>query len=255
MIKVKTPEEIEKLAIGGKLLGQFLDELEEMAKPGVSGSDLEKRARELCDEHDVRPAFLNYASGGHDPFPAATCVSVNDGVVHGMPTSEIFEEGDLVGIDLGIVYEGLYLDSARTAAVGEISDESKELLRVTRESMQKGIEAAQLGNTTGDIGAAIQEYIESQGEQYGIVRELVGHGVGYEVHEEPQVPNFGVRGQGAELTEGLVIAIEPMVTIGDPAIGTASDGWTIVTKSGHNAAHFEHTVAITKDGPRILTAS
>lgn len=253
-MRTKTPEEIQTLSAGGKLLAKFLDELEGMVAPGVTGLELDTRARELCAEHNVTPSFLHYGSRGHKPFPAALCVSVNDGVVHGIPKDEPLQEGDLVGIDMGIIYEGLYLDSARTVIAGQGSAEAVELLRVTKEALQRGIEAAQIGNTTGHIGEAIQSYVESQGE-YGIVRQLVGHGVGYGVHEEPQVPNFGRAGEGATLKEGLVIAIEPMVTIGNPTVKTGSDGWTIVTRSGNVSAHQEHTVAVTANGPRILTVS
>lgn len=254
MIRIKTPQEIATLAEGGKLLAELLDELETKVQPGVTGRQLDSRARAFCEEHNVIPSFLNYGGRGHDPFPAALCVSVNEGVVHGVPGDQPFQAGDLVGIDMGIIYHGLYLDSARSVIAGPGSPEAEELLWVTKEALRYGIEAAHIGNTTGHIGEAIQTYVESQGE-YGIVRQLVGHGVGYGVHEDPQVPNFGRAGQGAELVEGLVIAIEPMITIGDPAVTTARDGWTIITRSGNIAAHQEHTVAITREGPKVLTSN
>lgn len=246
MVKLKTPEEIEKLAEGGKLLHYVLTELEALAKPGATGKQLDEHARKLIAELGARPAFLGYKG-----FPATACVSVNDAVVHGLPTDKPFQEGDLVGIDVGLIYHGLYTDSARTVGVGKITPESRRLLDVTKEALRLGIAAAQVGSTTGDIGAAVQTYVEGNG--FGVVRQLVGHGVGHAVHEAPSVPNFGTLGAGHTLQEGLVIAIEPMVTMGDPGVETAEDKWTVVTRAGSPAAHFEHTVAVTADGPRILT--
>lgn len=246
MIKLKTAEEIEALATGGKLLFQLLEELEQMTKPGITGKQLDEHARAVIAKMGARPAFLGYRD-----FPAAICVSVNDAVVHGLPTDKPFEEGDLVGIDAGLIFQGMYTDSARTVGVGRVSAESRRLLEVTQEALRRGIAAAQAGATTGDIGYAVQTYVE--GEELGVVRQLVGHGVGHAVHEEPSVPNFGKPNSGHVLKENLVIAIEPMVTIGDPGVETASDNWTVVTKAGGPAAHFEHTVAITAGGPRILT--
>ncbi|MEX0649927.1 MAG: type I methionyl aminopeptidase [Candidatus Andersenbacteria bacterium] len=255
MIRLKTKEEIAMLHEGGKILAHILDELEATVKPGATGNELEAIAQKLVSQYSVTAAFYGYRGKGHPPYPAATCISVNEAVVHGVPTEKPFEEGDLVGIDMGIVYHGLYLDSARTVAAGKLSAEAQQLLDITKESLQRGIAAAQVGNTTGHIGEAIQTYIESQGSQYGIVTQLVGHGVGYDVHEDPQVPNYGTAGEGPKLKEGLVIAIEPMVTIGDPTVETAADEWTIVTQTGGLAAHQEHTVAVTADGPLILTSS
>lgn len=246
MVKLKTPEEIEKIAEGGKLLHHVLSELEALVIPGTTGKQIDEHARKLMAELGARPAFLGYRG-----FPAAACVSVNDAVVHGLPTDKQFQEGDIVGIDVGLIYHGLYTDSARTVGVGRITPDSRKLLDVTQEALRRGIEAAQVQATTGDIGNVVQAYVE--GEGYGVVRQLVGHGVGHAVHEEPSVPNFGRAGSGHKLEEGLVIAIEPMVTVGDPGVETASDNWTVVTKAGGPAAHFEHTVAITAEGPRILT--
>lgn len=253
MIKLKTKEEIELLREGGRILATILDELEEMVKPGVTGSELEEKAQQRVKKHGVKSAFYGYKGKGHPPYPAMTCISVNEAVVHGIPTQDPFAEGDLVGIDMGIVYKGLYLDSARTVGAGKMSDEAATLLAITKQALAEGIKAAWPGHTTGDIGEAIQLYIEDQGDQYGIVTQLVGHGVGYDVHEDPQVPNYGTAGEGPELKEGLVIAIEPMVTIGDPEVDTAADGWTIVTQSGGLSAHQEHTIAVTAAGPVILT--
>ncbi len=258
VIKLKTSQEIATLAEGGKLLASFLEQLANVIQPGVTGQELDKMARNLCRQHDVIPAFLGYQTPSHPPYEGAICVSINEAVVHGVPADEPFVEGDLVGLDMGIVYQGLYLDSAHTIPVGDISDDARQLLDVTREALRRGIAAAQLGNTIGHIGEAVQSYVERHaqlpdGRRFGVVRQLVGHGVGYDVHEDPQVPNFGRAGEGATLEEGLVIAIEPMVVVGDPTVKTADDGWTIVTESGNLSAHEEHTVAITAKGPLILT--
>ncbi len=251
MIRTKSAAEIKTLAAGGKILAAILQALARQVQPGATGRQLDELARQLCDKYKVRPAFLGYASKGHDPYPAAACISVNEAVVHGVPNDQSFKEGDLVSVDMGIVYKDLYLDSAHTVGCGTLNAENDRLLKVTRQALVRGMRAAQLGNTTGDIGWSIQKYVEDQG--FGVVRQLVGHGVGYAVHEEPQVPNFGRAGEGTKLVEGLIIAIEPMVTIGGPRITTADDGWTIVTAEGGWSAHEEHTVAITANGPQILT--
>lgn len=253
MVRLKSKPEIETLAEGGKILATLLDELEKRAVVGATPAQLDEYARQFAAQKNVKLSFLGYASKSHKPYPAGVCISVNAGIVHGLPTDTPFEEGDVVGIDAGIASKGLYLDSARTVGVGKVSREAQHLLSVTRKALDIGIQAAQIGNTTGHIGEAVQKYVEAEG--LGVVRQLVGHGVGYAVHEEPQVPNFGKAGGGQKLEEGLVIAIEPMVTIGDPKVVTADDGWTVRTASGNLAAHFEHTVAITKEGPRVLTES
>lgn len=252
MISLKTEAEIRVLAEGGAILAQVLEMLQQEAKAGVTGVQLDKRARDLLAAHHTTPSFLGYGSKGHPPFPAALCVSVNDGVVHGLPNATPFADGDVVKLDLGLIYKGMYLDSAHTVIIGMPSVEATKLCDVTREALKIGIEAAHYGNTTGDIGHAVQAYVEGQG--FGVVRQLVGHGVGHAVHEEPSVPNFGKAGKGVKLEVGLVIAIEPMVTAGNPAVVTDVDGWTVKTGDGSLAAHEEHTVAITKDGPKILTA-
>lgn len=251
MIRLKTPQEIATLAAGGQILAGILDQLAAAAQPGVTGRQLDQLARQLITAAQAKPSFLGYASKHHAPFPAALCVSINEAIVHGLPNDQPFKSGDVVGLDLGLIYNHLYLDSARTIIVGTGSDAAKRLVQITRETLAAGIAAARLGRTTGDIGATIQEYAESRG--YSVVRQLVGHGVGYAVHEEPAVPNFGQRGRGAKLQAGLVIAIEPMITTGDPTVITADDGWTVVIKTGALSAHEEHTVAITADGPKILT--
>lgn len=254
MIKLKSKKDIKKLAEGGEILSAVLDVLEKEVVVGVVPKDLDEKAQQLIIEAGCAASFLNYAPKGHDPYPAALCVSVNDAIVHGLPGSTPLREGDVVGIDLGLVYEGKYfLDSARTVGVGGVSRDMQKLIAVTRESLQRGIQVVRLGNTIGDVSAAIQTYVE--GEGFEVVRQLVGHGVGYAVHEPPQVPNFGKPGMGEKIKKGLVIAIEPMVTIGDPAVETGDDGWSVKVKTGDKTAHFEHTVAVTASGPLVLTAS
>ncbi len=252
MIRLKSEEDIKRLAEGGRVLAGILDRLGERAVVGVVPEDLDVIARDLIDQADCKPAFLNYAPKGQEPYPAALCVSVNEAVVHGLPSSVPFQSGDVVGLDLGLVYENkYYLDSARTVGVGEVSAMDVRLMEVTGEALRLGIEAAQVGSRVGDIGSAIQKYVEAEG--FNVVRQLVGHGVGFDVHEQPQVPNFGKAGRGEKLEEGLVIAIEPMVTTGDAGVVTGSDGWTVNIAAGGTAAHEEHTVAVTAEGPRVLT--
>jgi methionyl aminopeptidase len=253
VIRVKSKAEIERLAEGGAILADILEELSRLVAPGIKTIELENHTRDLLTQRGVTSAFLNYAPGDHDPFPAALCVSVNDAVVHGIPGKKVLKAGDIVGLDLGIVYQGLYLDAARTVPVGVTDDASQTLLQVTREALMAGIAAARVDNTIGDIGAAIQQVVEGNG--FSVVRQLVGHGVGYAVHEEPQVPNYGTPHRGLKLASGLVIAIEPMVTKGDAAVRTAEDGWTVEIASGERAAHEEHTIAVLPEGPRILTKS
>lgn len=251
MIRLKTPREIEVLAAGGKILAQILEELKQHAAPGITSQEIDDLARELIKKYGVESSFLGYESRGHEPYPAVTCVSVNEGVVHGIPGKRKFESGDLAGLDCGIIYEGMFLDAARTVPIGEVSSEGFSLLEVTREALRLGIEQARPGNKIGDISEAIQTYIEDHG--FGVVTQLVGHGVGYEVHEEPQVPNFGKAGTGPKIETGLVIAIEPMVTAGKPHVITGQDGWTIETADKNLSAHEEDTIAVTHEGPRILT--
>ncbi|MDP3996975.1 MAG: type I methionyl aminopeptidase [Candidatus Andersenbacteria bacterium] len=253
MIRLKTKDDIEKLREGGRMLGEVLAELAGVVKVGTTGAELDELATRLIRARGCEPAFLNYASSGQQPFPAALCVSINDAVVHGIPTDAPFVGGDVVGLDLGLIYRGkYYLDSAQTVIVGGGSGKTKELVAVTEEALQRGIAAALPGNRIGDIGCAIQRYVESAG--FEVVRQLVGHGVGYAVHEEPQVPNFGRAGAGALIEPGLVIAIEPMVTKGNPVVVTGEDGWSVKIKSGNLSAHAEHTVAVMEEGPVVLTS-
>lgn len=253
MITVKTPKEIELLKKGGRRLAYILKALKARVVPGVRTSELNDFASREIEAGGDTASFLNYKSkGGAVGFPAALCVSVNDEVVHGVPSREkIIKDGDVVSLDLGLIHSGLYTDTATTAAVGKISREATKLIRVTEEALYVGIKAVREGATTGDIGAAVEKFVLPHG--FGIIRELAGHGVGYAVHEEPYIPNFGQAHEGAVLKAGMVIAIEPMLTMGNRVIQIAEDGFTYKTKDGSLAAHFEHTVVVTPTGAVILT--
>ncbi|HEX5178404.1 MAG TPA: type I methionyl aminopeptidase [Gemmatimonadaceae bacterium] len=248
MIQLKSPREIEVMAEGGKILADTVAMLSERVAPGISTLDLDTLAELFIRSHDnAVPAFK-----GLYGFPGSICTSINEEIVHGIPSRKrVLREGDLVSIDVGVGYKGFFTDSAATVAVGETDDESKRLLAVTVEALEAGIAAATLGNHIGDIGAAIQDVVEGAG--FSVVRELVGHGIGTEFHEEPQVPNYGKPKRLLKLSPGLTIAIEPMVNAGTPRTRTMPDRWTIVTADGSRSAHFEHTVAITDQGPRVLT--
>lgn len=253
MIHLKTPEEIAIMAEGGKILREILYQMAEAVRPGVTTAEIDKLARELVLSwaKKIPEAKISSSFCGYRGFPGFVCISVNDEVVHGIPSSRVLKEGDIVGLDFGIVYKGFHTDSAITVPVGKISKEAERLLRVTKESLELGVQEVLLGNTVGDIGYAVQKHAEKNG--FGIVKELVGHGVGRKLHEEPYVPNYGKKGEGEILKEGMVIAIEPMITAGKPAVEIAADNWTYKTKDSSLAAHFEHTVAITKEGPKVLT--
>jgi methionyl aminopeptidase len=247
-IVCKSPGEIEKMRRSGRIVRQVLDTVKALVAPGVSTMDLERAAEKKIRELGAKPAFKGYYD-----YPCVLCTSVNQEVVHGIPSeSRVLKEGDIVSIDCGVVLDGYYGDSAITVPVGaNISPEMQKLLEVTEQSLQRGIEATRLGNTIGDIGAAVQEVVEANG--FSVVREFVGHGVGTKLHEDPQVPNYGVRGQGPKLREGMVLAIEPMVNAGGAGVRVLEDKWTAVTEDGRPSAHFEHCVAVTKDGPLVLT--
>lgn len=247
----KTPEEIKILAEGGQILAQILKKIARLCKPGTRASELDKEAERLIREAAGEPSFKGFGPVGLE-FPGSLCVSPNDMLVHGIPSSKlVFKEGDLIGLDLGMKYKGLFTDHAVTVGIGKISKKAKRLLAVTQECLRLGIAAAQVGNKLGDIGWAVQKYAEDKG--YGVVRKLTGHAVGYAVHEEPRLPNYGQPGEGEEILEGAVLAIEPMINIGADDVKTAADGWGIVTADGSLSAHFEHTVAVTARGPVILT--
>lgn len=254
MIRLKTQEEIEVLKEGGKRHAFILKEISKKVAPGVSTQVLEDHARKLIEDGGDEPAFLNYKpSGAKRPFPAALCVSVNNEIVHGIPNENptILQDGDIVSIDLGLVHKGLITDGAITLPVGKVSKENQNLIDDCKEALALGVKAAKGGKTTGDIGHAIETFCRKKG--YGICADLSGHGVGYKVHEDPYVPNEGKSGKGAKLVPGMVIAIEPMITLGTDKIVLDKDGYTYKTKDGSNAAHFEHTIVITDKDPIILT--
>lgn len=250
MIRLKTEAEIETIARAGSIVSDTLAHVAELARPGISTGELDRRAEAFIRSHQgATPAF----KGLYD-FPGTLCTSVNSEVVHGIPSDRReMAPGDLLSVDVGVRLDGLYADAALTVSIGEPVPVTAKLLETTRRALNAGIDAALVGATIGDVGAAIQEVIDREG--FGIVRELVGHGVGHAPHEDPQVPNYGRAGTGLTLEAGLVIAIEPMVNLGVREIRTMDDGWTIVTADGSLSAHFEHTVAVTTEGPRILTVS
>ena len=248
MIFYKTDEEIELIRESCLLVCKALAHVGSMIKPGISGAEIDKAAEELIRDHQAKPAFKGYRG-----FPATLCVSPNESVVHGIPGPEqVFKDGDVVSVDCGVLLNGFFGDSAYTFALGDVSDEVMDLLSVTNTSLYKAIDAAVKGNRLGDIGFAVQQYVEKE-HKYGIVRELVGHGIGRELHEAPEVPNYGKRGKGTKLKEGLVIAVEPMVNLGRREVRTAKDGWTVFAKDRKPSAHYEHTIAIRKDGTDILS--
>lgn len=254
MVTIKTKEDIKKLKAGGKRLAQILRTLAQEVKPGVSTDYLNTRAEELINAGGDRSAFLHYTPHGAErPYPASLCVSINEDIVHGIPNEhpKIIQEGDIVSLDLGLIHQGLITDHAVTVGVGKIDAEAQKLLDVTKKALEVGIKAARPGKKTGDIGFAIQSYVEPY--KVGIIEELAGHGVGYEVHEDPYVPNYGIAGEGVLLKPGMVIAIEPMFTLGGIGIKLDKDGYTFKTKDGSRAAHFEHTIVITEKGAEILT--
>ena len=254
MITKKKPKEIEILREGGKRLASVLADLSAMVAPGVSTLALNEKAAEILKTLGDKSAFLNYQPyGAKRPYPATLCVSINDAVVHGIPNEEPvhLKDGDIVSLDMGLVHRGMYLDSAVTVPVGSIDQASVKLLNITREALMVGIKACKVGATTGDVGYAIQKFVEPHG--YGIIEELAGHGVGYKVHEDPYMPNYGNRGEGETLEPGMVLAIEPMLNIGSKKIFLDKDGYTYRTKDGSRSAHFEHTILITEKGPEILT--
>ena len=251
-IFLKTEDEIELMRKANQLVGSTLAELGKHIRPGVTTLQLDKIAEEFILDHGAIPTFKNFPNPYGEPFPASICTSVNDVVVHGVPSDEVvLKDGDIISIDCGTLLDGFNGDSAYTFCVGEVSLEVKQLLKTTKESLYIGIEQAVAGKHIGDIGAAVQQHCEAQG--YGIVRELTGHGIGREMHEPPQIPNYGRRGNGVMLKAGMCIAIEPMVTLGDRQIWMLPDKWSIVTRDRKPAAHFEHTIAIRRGKAEILS--
>jgi methionyl aminopeptidase len=251
MITLKSPDEIEIMAEGGRLLGRVLEALRKETKVGVQTKDLDRLARDLIIASGAKPAFLNYRPhGARHAYPWTLCVSLNDVVVHGQPSDYAIRDGDLVSLDLGLKHKGYYLDAAITVGVGNVSKAAQKLLVATKDALTAGIKEAKPGKTLGDIGHAVEAVVKKNG--FAVVEDLVGHGIGRELHEDPAVLNFGRKGEGDWLEEGMVIAIEPMVAADRGAIRTQKDE-SYATRDGSLAAHFEHTVAITKHGPRILT--
>lgn len=246
MIYLKTKSEIAIIEANGQILKETFERLAEFIKPGVSTKDIDKVVENVIYSHSAKASFKNYRG-----FPAAACTSQNNTVVHGIPSDEILKEGDIVSVDIGAFKNGFHADACRTYAVGGISEEAKRLIRVTEESFFEGVKYAVAGGRLGDISAAIQEHAENAG--YGVVREMLGHGIGRSLHEDPPVPNYGRKGSGPKLRVGLVLAIEPMINEGTHNIVTLQDGWTVNTADGKLSAHYENTVAITSDGPKILT--
>lgn len=229
-------------------MAETLEQLKEKVKPGVTTEDLDRIAEESIVKKGGKPAFKGYRN-----FPATLCASVNSEVVHGIPSKKsLLSEGDIIGLDLGAIYDGFYGDAAITVPVGKISKAAENLIKITEESLYKGIDQAKIGNRLSDISHAVQVHVESAG--YTVVREFVGHGIGRNLHEEPQIPNYGDPGQGPRLKKGMVLALEPMVNLGKSAVNILSDKWTVVTKDGSLSAHFEHTISITEEGPVILTS-
>lgn len=248
MISIKTPEQIKKMKIAGRITGEALALAGEMVREGITTRQLDSKIRHHIEKCGAKPSFLGY--GG---FPASACISVNDQVIHGIPSDTVYlKEGDIVKIDVGAYIDGVHGDSAATFGVGRISPEAQRLIDVTRESFCRGIAAAETeGARLGDVGHAIQSYVEANG--FSVVRKYVGHGVGHELHEDPNVPNFGTPGRGLRLCRGMTIAVEPMVNAGGCEVKELHDGWTVVTKDGSLSAHYEHTIAITSDGVILLT--
>jgi methionyl aminopeptidase len=248
VITVKSESELELMRDAGKLLAETLSTLADECVPGVTTNEIDQKADQLIRRADAIPGFL-----GYNGFPKSLCISVNEEVVHGIPGKRVIKDGDIVSLDCGLIYKGLWADSGRTVMVGEVSDEARRLVEATRRSLEKGIEQAVPGNRVGDISAAVQREVEKAG--FSVVRNFVGHGIGRNMHEEPQVPNFGVEGTGPLLRPGYALAIEPMVNAGTHEVQMLPDQWTIITADGKLSAYFEHTVLITDQGPVVATAA
>ena len=246
MVILKLPDEIEKLRTSNAIVAEILVELRKKVKPGVTTRELDRLSEALSRKSRVRPAFKGYHG-----YPYALCTSVNGEVVHGMPSDRPLLSGDILSLDFGVVYKGYYGDAAITVPVGTVSAEAQRLMKVTEEGLYDAIEQARAGNRLGDVSAAVQERVEDAG--FSVVRDFVGHGIGRNMHEDPQIPNYGVRGRGIQLRQGMVLAIEPMVNEGGYRVKILPDGWTVVTEDGKLSAHFEHSVVITENGPEILS--
>jgi methionyl aminopeptidase len=253
MIFLKSNQEIEIMRVANRIVSEILAELRETIRPGIATGEIDRIAAELIRKKGARSAFKGYQiRNGTVPFPATICISLNDEVVHGIPsTQRVIKNGDVVSLDFGVIYRDFYGDAAVTFALGKVTAEIQRLIDATAAALEEGIAQAKVGNRLGNVSAAIQGKIESEG--FSVVREFVGHGVGRRLHEDPPVPNYGVRDRGVRLREGMVIAIEPMVNAGKPEVQLKDDGWTAVTRDGSLSAHFEHSVAITEKGPAVLS--
>ena len=246
MIDYKTPAEIEKMRCCNQIVAEVLNEIKERAHPGVTTLELDQLSEKIALRHGAKPAFKGYHG-----FPNSLCASVNNVIVHGIPSHTELCTGDILSVDFGVYSDGFYGDAAITIRIGEVTPEASRLVEVTRASLEKAIDQVQVGNRVSDLSVVIQDFVEAQG--YSVVRDFVGHGIGRELHEDPQVPNFGVSGTGARLKPGMVLAIEPMVNEGGYEVEIKQDGWTAVTKDGKLSAHFEHSVAVTENGPVVLS--
>jgi len=246
MISIKTQEEIRIMKEGGKILATVMKELEKRVKPGITTKELDRVAETLILKSGAKPSFKGYQG-----FPATLCTSINEEIVHALPSNRVLKEGDIISLDQGVFYKGYHADMAVTLAVGQVSPEAQRLIRVTEKALRLGIKKIKPGTTFGDIGQTIQSYVESQG--FNVVRDLCGHGIGKELHEEPQILNYGKKETGPKIKEGMVFCLEPMVTAGDWKIKKAKDGYGYETADGNLSAHFEHTIALTKDGVKVLT--
>lgn len=246
MIVCKSPDEIGRMRAANQLVAEVLRELQAMVAPGVTTQTLDAAAEARIREVGAVPAFKGYHG-----YPATLCASVNDAVVHGIPSDVALKEGDIISIDMGVVLDGYFGDSAITVGVGQVSEEASTLMRVTQEALDRAIAKVQIDGRVSDLGHAVQQHVEAHG--FSVVREFVGHGIGTQLHEDPQIPNYGEPGRGPRLREGMVLAIEPMVNSGDPGVRVLDDGWTAVTRDGGLSAHFEHTVAVTANGPEVLS--
>ncbi len=251
MILIKTKKEIDFIRESCQIVAETLQLCKSYVKPGITTLELDRIAEDYIRSQGAVPAFKGYSQGDAEGFPGTICASVNEEVVHGIPSDRVLQNGDIISIDVGAVKNHYFGDAALTVAVGEISDEKRRLMKVTEEALYKGIEAAVVGNRIGDISAAVQQHVEANG--YSIVRELTGHGVGRFLHEDPQIPNFGRRGTGAKIKNGMTIAIEPMVNAGEHYVRVADDGWTVYAADLKPSAHFEHSIAIINGKPEILT--
>ncbi|MFQ5539479.1 MAG: type I methionyl aminopeptidase [Candidatus Binatia bacterium] len=250
MIFLKSPREVEIMRRASQIVAEVLEELKETIVPGITTLDMDVLAEELTRKKNARPAFKGYTMAGR-VYPCSLCTSVNEEIVHGIPSKRVLKEGDLVGIDFGVIYEGFYGDAAVTVGVGQVSDAARRLMQITEEALTLGIGELREGKRLGDLSSIIQRTVEAAG--FSVVREFVGHGIGRMLHEEPPIPNYGEPGHGPRLVEGMVLAIEPMVNAGRCEVEMKDDGWTAVTRDRSLAAHFEHSVAITKNGPDVLS--